>query len=84
VLDELVSSAHHITERHANTAIEADHGRRKARLRLRRLKSIRSLPTIAAGHAFVQNLRRRRYAIATDVAIKDRVRIAFTELASCV
>jgi hypothetical protein len=32
----------------------------------------------------VQNLCRRRYAIATDVAIKDRVRIAFTELASCV
>jgi transposase, IS6 family len=49
---------------------------------MRRLKSIRSLRTVA-GHAFVQNLRGGHYAIATDVAIRDRVRIAFTALASC-
>jgi transposase-like protein len=35
--------------------MEADHGRLKARLRpMGGLKTIRSLRTIAAGHAFVQ------------------------------
>jgi IS6 family transposase len=42
--------------------VEADHGRLKARLRaMLGLKTIRSLRTIAAGHAFVQNLRRGHY-----------------------
>jgi hypothetical protein len=39
--------------------MEADHGRLNARLRpMRRAKTINSLRVIAAGHAFVQNLRR--------------------------
>ncbi len=82
VLDELVPSAHHITERSANNAIEADHGRLKARLRpMRGLKRLASARTIAAGHAFVQNLRRGHYAITADLPIPDRVRVAFDDLA---
>jgi hypothetical protein len=62
VIDELIPAARHILEQHANNAIEADNGRLKARLRpMRGLKSIRSLHTVAAGHAFVQNLRRGHY-----------------------
>ena len=48
---------------------------------MRGVKTIRSLRTVAAGHAFVQNLRRGHYAITTDVPSLDRVRVAFTELA---
>ena len=32
----------------------------------------------AAGHAFVQNLRRGHYAITTDLPVHDRVRVAST------
>ena len=59
VLDELVPSALHIVEQYANNPVEADHGRLKARLRpMRGLKRHRSARILAAGHAFVQNLRR--------------------------
>jgi transposase, IS6 family len=59
VLDELIPSALHTVERYANNSIETDHGRLKARLRpMRGLKRDRSARTLAAGHAFVQNLRR--------------------------
>jgi transposase-like protein len=70
VLEELVPSAMHTVEQHANSPIEADHGRLKARLRpMRGLKRYRSAWTLAAGHAFVQNLRRGHYDIATEVRI---------------
>jgi hypothetical protein len=59
VLDELVPAARHVTEQYANNAIEADHGRLKARLRpMRGLKRLAPARTITAGQAFVQNLRR--------------------------
>jgi transposase-like protein len=62
--------------------VEADHARLKARLRpVRGLKRLASARTIAAGHAFVQNLRRGHYAITVDVPVPDRVRVGFTELA---
>jgi transposase, IS6 family len=48
---------------------------------MRGLKQIRSAARIAAGHAFVQNLRRGHYELATDVAPRLRVARAFTELA---
>jgi len=48
---------------------------------MRGLKIIRSLRTIAAGHAFVQNLRRGHYALSVDLPARDRVRVAFGELA---
>jgi IS6 family transposase len=82
VLDELVPSALHIVEQHANNPIEADHRRLKARLRpMRGLKRHRSARILAAGHAFVQNLRRDHYDIATDVPSRHRLRIAFDDLA---
>jgi len=82
IVDELAPAARHITERYANNSIEADHGRFKARLRpMRGLKRLASARTIAAGHAFVQNLRRGHYAITADLPVRDRVRVAFDDLA---
>jgi len=64
VVDELAPTARHVFEQYANNVVEADHGRLKARLRpMRGMKTISSLRTIAAGHAFVQNLRRGHYEI---------------------
>jgi len=81
-LGELIPSALHTVEQYANNPIEADHGRLKARLRpMRGLKRRRSARTLAAGHAFVQNLRRGHYDIATDVPSRHRLRTAFDELA---
>jgi transposase, IS6 family len=82
VLDELVPAAAHITEQYANNPIEADHARLKARLRpMRGLKRLRPAVVIAAGHAFVQNLRRGHYELATDASPPLRLATAFSELA---
>ena len=48
---------------------------------MRGLKRHRSARILAAGHAFVQNLRRGHYDIATDVPDRHRLRIAFDDLA---
>jgi transposase-like protein len=72
-------------EQYCNNRIEADHGRLKARLRpMRGLKRFRSAARIAAGHAFVQNLRRGHYELATDAPAQLRLAEAFTELALAV
>jgi transposase, IS6 family len=85
VLDELVPGAFHITERYANNRVEADHGRLKSRLRpMRGLKRFESARTLAAGHAFVQNLRRRHYDIAAEASDGCRLRAAFEELARAI
>ena len=82
VIGDAAPAARHVTEQYANNAIEADHGRLKARLRpMRALKRLASAATVAAGHAFVQNLRRGHYAITVDVPIQDRIRVAFDDLA---
>ena len=82
MLDELLPVAQHITMRHANNRVEADHGRLKARLRpIRGRKRDRSLRIVATGHAFMQNLRRGHYELATEAAVPDRVVTAFSELA---
>ena len=47
------------------------------------MKTIRSLRVVAAGHAFVQNLRRGHYELTAALPTHDRVRVAFTELAVC-
>ncbi len=79
--NELIPTALHDTEQYANNTIEADHGRLKARLRpMRGLKTFRSARILAAGHAFVQNLRRGHYEIATDAPVHHRVQVAFDEL----
>ena len=51
---------------------------------MRGLKRFRSAAQIAAGHAFVQNLRRGHYELATDAAPPLRVAAAFTELAQAI
>jgi IS6 family transposase len=81
VLDDLVPAAAHVTEQYSNNRIEADHGRLKARLRpMRGLKRFRSAAVIAVGHAFVQNLRRGHFELATDVSPPLRLATAFSEL----
>jgi transposase-like protein len=56
---ELVPSAWHHVEQHANNRIEADHGQLKHRLRpMRGLQNHQTAQVVIAGHAFVQNLRR--------------------------
>jgi IS6 family transposase len=72
----------HVTEQYSNNRIEADHGLLKARLRpMHGLKQLLSAARIAAGHAFVQNLRRGHYEVATDVSPPLRLAAAFSELA---
>lgn len=85
VRDELVPSALNTVEQYANNPIEADHRRLKARLRpMRGLKRDRSARIVAAGHAFVQNLRRGHYDIATDVLDRCNLRAIFDELAPAI
>jgi transposase, IS6 family len=82
VLDELIPSALRTIEQYANNPIEADHGRLKAWIRpMRGLKRRRSARILAAGHAFVQNLRRGHYDIATHVFDRHRLHIAFDDVA---
>ena len=82
VLEDQVPAAAHVTEQYDNNPVESDHARLKARLRpMRGLKQVRSAARIAAGHAFVQNLRRGQYELATDIAPSLRLATAFTELA---
>ncbi len=85
VLEELVPAARHVTDRYANNPVESDHGRLKARLRpMRGLKRLGSAKVVSAGHAFVQNLRRCHYELATDATAALRVPAAFTELAQAI
>jgi hypothetical protein len=65
----------------ANNAVEADHGRLKARLRPMRGLTAPVAAVIAGGHAFIQNLRQGHYELATDVPPLHRLTAAFTELA---
>ena len=82
VLGELIPSALHTVEQYANNPVEADHGRLKARLpRMRGLKRHCSARILAAGHAFVQNLCRGHYDLATEVPSRHRLRVAFDDLA---
>ncbi len=85
VLDELLPAARHVLAQYANNPIETDHGRLKSRLRpMRGLKRLRSAQVISAGHAFIQNLRRGHYELATDVTPRHRLTTAFAELALAV
>jgi transposase, IS6 family len=82
VLDELLPSARHVTERYGNNWVEADHGRLKARLRpMRGLKHLATTAVIALGHALVQNLRRGHYELGIDAPPELRLAAAFTDLA---
>jgi IS6 family transposase len=51
---------------------------------VRGLKRHRSARILAAGHVFVQNLRRGHYGIATHVLGRRQLRTAFNELAATI
>src|SRR5258705_2958866 len=85
VLDELIPQAWHHVEQYANNPIEADHSQLKHRLRpMRGLRTDQTAQVIIAGHAFMQNLRRRHYELAVDAPPTMRVAAAFTELAHAI
>jgi hypothetical protein len=82
VLEDLFPAAWHHVERHANNPIETDHSQLKHRLRpMRGLRTDRTAQVIIAGHAFMQNLRRRHFEFAVHITGPDYVAAAFTELA---
>jgi transposase-like protein len=77
--------AWHHTEQYANNRIEADHAQLKRWLRpMRGVKTMIGLRVVAAGHAFVQNLHRGHYEIATDQPLQPSTPAAFRELARAV
>lgn len=85
VLDEQLPGVLHVVEQYSNNPIDADHSRLKARLQsMRGLQRLSSARTVTAGHAFVQNLRRGHYEIATDEPAWERVRLSFEALSSAV
>jgi transposase-like protein len=85
VLEDLLPAVWHCTERYANNRVEADHGRLKSRLRpMRGLKQDRNARVVVVGHAFVQNLRRGHYELATGEPANRRVAVAFDELAMAI
>jgi transposase-like protein len=78
-------AARHHVEQYANNRIEADHGRLKQRLRpMRGLRTDRTATVIIAGLAFMQNLRRGHYELATQLPRPLRIAAAFTELARAI
>jgi transposase-like protein len=85
VLDEMVPAAWHDVERYANNRVEADHAQLKRRLRpMRGIKTMTGLRVVAAGHAFVQNLRRGHYEIAADHPRQLRLAAACGQLATAI
>jgi len=85
VLDELVPTAWHRTDRYGNNRVEADHGQLKRRLRpMRGIKTDAGARVVTAGHAFMQNLRRGHYELAVDQPIRLSVSVAFAELAPAI
>jgi IS6 family transposase len=78
----LMPAAFHNTAQYANSRVECDHGRLKARLRpMRGLKRDHSARVIIRGHALMQNIRRGHYELGIDAHTHRRVEHALTELA---
>jgi transposase, IS6 family len=74
VLDELIPAAWHHLERYANNRAEADHGRLKHRLRpMRGRRTNRTTQVVISGLAFLQNVRRGHYELATESPRQLRV-----------
>ena len=86
VIEDVMPRALHNTTKYANSRVECDHGRLKARLRpMRGLKTDRTARAIIAGHAFVQNLRSGHYELGVDARVDLlRCAAAFDELASMI
>jgi IS6 family transposase len=51
---------------------------------VRGIKTMTGLRVLAAGHAFVQNLRRGHYEIAVDQLARTRLAAAFSQLATTI
>ncbi len=80
VIEEVIPNAFHNTDQYANNRVECDHGRLKSRLRpVRDLKSDRTASFVIRGHAFIQNLRRGHYELATESHQHLRIADAFEE-----
>jgi transposase-like protein len=85
VVEELWPAAWHHVERYANNRVESDHAQLKRWLRpMRGIKTMAGFRTLAAGHAFAQNLRRGHYEIAVDQPARTRLAAAFTQLARAI
>ncbi|WP_346534378.1 DDE-type integrase/transposase/recombinase [Micromonospora sp. DPT] len=85
MLDDLIPSAWHHVQRHANNPIEADRSQLKHRLPpIRGLRTDQTAQVIIAGHAFIQNLRRGHYGLRLDSQPKLRLASAFSELAQVI
>ncbi len=81
ITEVLLAALHDITQ-YANSRVEADHGRLKARLRLTRgLKRDRTASVVIRGHAFIQNLWRGHYELGVDALLGLTLVAAFDELA---
>jgi len=84
-INGLMPAALHNTERYANNRVECDHGRLKARLRpMRGLKRDHTARVVIRGHALIQNIRRGHYELGVDARSRQRVALAFTELAETI
>jgi transposase-like protein len=85
ILDQLWPAARHYVEQYANNRVESDHAQLKRRLRpMRGIKTMTGLRILAAGHGFVQNLRRGHYEVATDEPADRRLAVAFLDLAKAI
>jgi IS6 family transposase len=85
VLDELIPSAWHHVERYHNNRVEADHSRLKHRLRpMPGLRTDRTATVIITGLAFIQNLRRGHYELATETVRRLGLAAAFAELVQAI
>ena len=51
---------------------------------MRGIKTMTGLRILAAGHAFIQNLRHGQYEIATDEPCGRQLAVAFAELARAI
>jgi len=51
---------------------------------MRGIKTMTGLRILAAGHAFVQNVHRGHYEIATDEPTRERLAAAFGQLAKAI
>jgi hypothetical protein len=51
---------------------------------MRGIKKMRSLRTVAGGHAFIQNVRRGHYEVAADTTARHRLRRVFDELVDAI
>jgi transposase, IS6 family len=75
---------HHV-ERYANNRVESDDAQLKRwRHPMRGIKTMTGLRVLAAGHAFVQNLRRGHYEIVVDQPARTRLAAAFSQLATTI